>query len=284
MKIRQNLHIHSRNSCDSACAALDDIQNEMLKLGLKEFGVSDHLHSAYNDCDITSSREEFASGRRAKEFHFGIEVSAMSRWECEKIARGDYETNESDPVYGLRQVSGPAHDPVCIALTEEKKLNWGIEYVIGGVHWALYPPPEREEIYFDYFRQMTALAEDPLVDIIAHPWDDLAAWFKRVNEGKPDYQAVLDIPQKYHDQFCETLLKHNKCAELNLTALTHPRYPEECLKYMWALFAQWREAGVKFVIGSDQHSAHANEVMFSAGSLLLDAYGFKEENIKYFFS
>ena len=52
MKIRQNLHIHSAHSCDSACATLNDIQKEMTDLGMSEFGISDHLHTQYNLCDI----------------------------------------------------------------------------------------------------------------------------------------------------------------------------------------------------------------------------------------
>ncbi len=284
MKIRQNLHIHSRHSCDSACALQDDIQEEMLHLGMTEFGISDHLHSSFNDSDIENSSREFFSTGRAKEFHFGIEVSGMSQWECDKIACGDYKSNDTDPVYGIRTIQGPARDPVTIAVTEEKIARWGVEYVIGGVHWPLYPPPERDEIYFDYFRQMFYMIEHPLVDIIAHPWDGLAGWFKNVNNGQADYDAVLQIPEKYNEKLVEAFLKHDTCAELNLTALTHTRYPEEVLKYMWRLFASWREAGVKFTIGSDQHSAHANEVMFSAGGLLLDHYGFTEENFKFFFS
>ena len=283
MKIRQNLHIHTRHSCDSACAEIGDIYQEMLRMGLTEFGISDHLHSDFNSADIENSRRDFLNIRHNNEFHFGIEVSAMSEWECQKIASGDYETNDTDPVYGIRTVEGPARDPVTVAIDREKLEKWGVEYVIGGVHWALYPPPEREEIYFDYFRQMMYMIEHPLIDIIAHPWDGLAGWFKKVNNGQHDYQAVLQIPEKYNDALVNAFIKHGKCAELNLTALTHTRYPEEVLKYMWQLFASWREAGVKFTIGSDQHSAHANEVMFSAGALLLDNYGFTEENFKFFF-
>ena len=68
MKIRQNLHIHSSHSCDSACATLADIQSEMLKEGIKEFGVSDHYHTRYNMCDIESAKNDFFSARRAEEF------------------------------------------------------------------------------------------------------------------------------------------------------------------------------------------------------------------------
>jgi histidinol phosphatase-like PHP family hydrolase len=72
MKIRQNLHIHSRHSCDSACAALDDIQREMMRRGMTEFGISDHLHSNFNNGDIENARKDFLSAERPAEFHFGI--------------------------------------------------------------------------------------------------------------------------------------------------------------------------------------------------------------------
>lgn len=283
MKIRQNLHIHSRHSCDSGCAALNDVQGEMLKLGIKEFGVSDHLHTQYNRGDMEASREDFFSVERSERFHFGIEVSVMSCWECEKIAAGDYEVTDTDPVYGLRSVSGPAGDPACIAITAEDIEQLKIQYVIGGVHWTLYPPPEREAIYHDLFRQMMFLVENPLVDIIAHPWSGLAGCFKKLNNGKPDFLAMLEIPQKYNDQLQDALLKNDTCAELNLSVLTYKGYPPECLDHLWRILTRWREAGVKFTIGSDQHSLHADEEMFAAAEKLLDTYGFTEENIRFFF-
>ena len=90
MKIRQNLHIHSRHSCDSACAQLDDIQKEMEAAGITEYGLSDHLHTHYNLCDIQGARNEFLCYDRPKNFHFGIEVSGISEWERDKIASGNY--------------------------------------------------------------------------------------------------------------------------------------------------------------------------------------------------
>ena len=285
MKIRQNLHIHSAHSCDSACATLADIQTEMLKAGIKEFGVSDHFHTRYNMCDIESSRNDFLCDKRPKEFHFGIEATCMAKWECENIAAGKFERILDDPVYGLRynDFDSSADTSPWLDITAEDIKRLGIEYVIGGVHWPLNNKLDRDGLLEDAFKQHLYLIEHPLVDIIAHPWDGLAGWFKGVNNGQADYQAVLQIPEKYNEKLVEALLKHDTCAELNLTALTHTGYPEEVLKYMWRLFASWREAGVKFTIGSDQHSAHANEVMFSAGGLLLDHYGFTGENFKYFF-
>ena len=286
MKIRQNLHIHSMHSCDSACAALNDIQNEMLSLGMTEFGVSDHLHTHYNLCDIQSARNDFLAYRRPKQFHFGIEISAVSQWECEKIAAGDYEIIKDDPVYGLRFTEGPAGSPVCIGITAEEIKALGIEYVIGGVHWPLYSPPGRESAYEDYFNQMMELIRNPLVDILAHPWGAIehaaGDWFHHRDEAHKDYDAILNIPEELNEKLIKELLKYNKCAELNLSCML--TRPEKCCKHYWNMFSSWREAGVKFVIGSDQHSAHFNPIVFKAAELLLDIYGFKDSDIRYFFS
>ena len=287
MRIRQNLHIHSHHSCDSACATLDDIQKEMLQYGMTEFGVSDHLHTHYNFCDVTGARNDFLCAGRPEAFHFGIEVSSVSEWECQKIAAGDYERIGDDPVYGLRFARGPEENKVVIGITEEEIRLCGIEYVIAGVHWPLYTRPDRESATWDYFHQMISLLQNPLVTILAHPWDSLemaAGGFFQSRDAKDvDYDALTEIPPELNEKLMLELLKYNKAAELNLAVLNSPSLPEKCRKAYWKTFAQWREAGVQFTIGSDQHGPHAVPALFAASELLLDCYGFREENIRYLF-
>lgn len=288
MKIRQNLHIHSQHSCDSACATLADIQKEMLSCGITEFGISDHLHTHYNLCDIQGARNDFLCAERPASFHFGIEVSSVSQWECEQIAAGNYERKGDDPVYGLRFVDGPANSPAQIGITAEEIKELGIEYVIAGVHWPLYSIADREHAWEDYFNQMIAMVKNPLVTILAHPWDSVehaaGGWFKSRDVKDIDYGAIAEIPQEYNDKLMNALLEYNKAAEINLGVLNSLRLPEVCRKKYWTMLAQWREAGVKFTIGTDQHAAHNDSMMLGASELLLDFYGFKDEDIKYLFN
>ena len=287
MKIRQNLHIHSQHSCDSACATLADIQKEMLSCGIKEFGISDHLHTHYNLCDIQGAKNDFFCAERPASFHFGIEVSSVSQWECEQIAAGNYERKGDDPVYGLRFVDGPANSPAQIGITAEEIKELGIEYVIAGVHWPLYSIADREHAWEDYFNQMLAMVKNPLVTILAHPWDSVehaaGGWFKSRDVKDIDYGAIAEIPQEYNDKLMNALLEYNKAAEINLGVLNSLRLPEVCRKKYWNMLAQWREAGVKFTIGTDQHAAHNDPAVLGASELLLDFYGFKDEDIKYLF-
>ena len=287
MKIRQNLHIHSQHSCDSACATLADIQKEMLSCGMKEFGISDHLHTHYNLCDIQGARNDFLCAERPASFHFGIEVSSVSQWECEQIAAGNYEKKGDDPVYGLRFVDGPANSPAQIGITAEEIKELGIEYVIAGVHWPLYSIADREHAWEDYFNQMLAMVKNPLVTILAHPWDSVehaaGGWFKSRDVKDIDYGAIAEVPQEYNDKLMNALLEYDKAAEINLGVLNSLRLPEVCRKKYWNMLAQWREAGVKFTIGTDQHAAHNDPAVLGASELLLDFYGFKDEDIKYLF-
>ena len=72
-------------------------------------------------------------------------------------------------------------------------------------------------------------------------------------------------------------------AEINLGVLNSLRLPEVCRKKYSNMLAQWREAGVKFTFGTDQHAAHYDPAVIAASELLLDFYGFKDEDVKYLF-
>jgi len=294
MKIRQNLHIHSTHSCDSACATMADIQKEMLKADIKEFGVSDHFHTRYNMCDIESSRNDFLCDKRPKEFHFGIEVTCMAKWECENIAAGKFERILDDPVYGLRynDFDANADTSPWIDITAEDIKRLGIEYVIGGVHWPLNNKLDRDGLLEDAFKQHLYLIEHPLVDILAHPWDILETmvvwndWTGVTGKGRFNYDVadleVFNEIAPLSDKLLEAILKNNKYVELNVPVLTNQHRPLKIRRQMMQLMAQWREAGVKFTIGTDQHSAHHTQNL-ACFEMLLDAYGFKEENIGYLF-
>lgn len=295
MKIRQNLHIHSAHSCDSACATLADIQNEMLKYGMTEFGISDHFHSQYNMCDIVGARNDFLAYERPPQFHFGVEVSCMSKWECQRIAEGRYERIIDDPVYGLRyqKIDEDADLSPCIDLTKEDIEHLNIEYVIAGVHWPSNSELDHDALIEDIYQQHLYLASEPLVDIIAHPWDCLeimCVWKDwcgltgkgRFNRAVADNSVFNSLKEK-NEKLLELILKNKKLVELNLAVLSGPQDPS-VLKAMWTFLAEWREAGAKFVIGSDQHSAHANPELYRAMEQLLDCYGFKDEHIHYLFA
>ena len=296
MKLRQNLHIHSLHSCDSACSTIDDIQKEMLACGMTEFGLSDHFHTKYNLCDVQSAFNDFHCCKRPKEFHFGIELTCMAKWECDAIAKGEYEYLGDDPIYGLRYNTPPENADFSpyIDIDEETIKKLGIEYTIAGAHWPLKMPNSLTEACDDLFTQMMYLAEHPLVDILAHAWYPIQyahRWkdwlgltgLPKFSPSVVDHSVITKIPAWMNEQLGETLLKNGTCAELNASELNNPSCHSEYRNARWKIFAMWREMGVKFTFGTDQHAAHNNRAELAAMELFMDLYGFKDEDFVYDF-
>jgi len=279
MKIRQNFHIHSHHSCDSACSTLKDIQNEQDALGVEEFGLTDHLHTRYNLPDIVSACRDWLGLRPHKNFHFGVEITCMTQWECEKIASGDFTPDGDEPIYGFRW-DVPREGRYCLDITKEEIRNNGIEFVVAGVHWPDGFPKTLADSIDNLFVQEMFLASHPLVDVVAHPWYPLEMtagdWFRHRDQAHIDWSAHKAIPQELNDRLGAEMLKHGKLAEINLAEILNP--PEFVGKLRMECYARWREAGLKFTIGSDQHSAHADPKMFAAAEKLLDRYGFRESD------
>ncbi|NLB55129.1 MAG: hypothetical protein GX811_05080, partial [Lentisphaerae bacterium] len=222
MKITSDWHIHSHNSCDEASLLISNIVNGTAAKGIVEYGVTDHIHTPYNLPDLFASRAEFEQQDKPPGFHFGVEVSVVSRWEIEEIQKGHY----NDPVYGLRGGGEPGCE-LAIGLTPELIRELSIEYVIGGTHWPMYLPPDSEKIMADYHRQNMFLATHELITIIAHPWWGMGYWNEE--EGKycnePWIYDFDVIPKSMHNEFAMAAIENNKFVEINMAGcLLNPVY------------------------------------------------------------
>ena len=289
MEIRQNLHIHSHNSCDSACASLRDIVTDMQALGVKDFALTDHLHTRFNLPDIIAARQEFLALGNIPGFRFGIEVTCATAWECEKIRKRDYASCYTTTVNGHKfqtmtpidgiMFDGPPGGELCVDLTEEEVRELGIELVVGGVHKPNYTPLEEQPMIRDYFRQTMYLIEHPLVDVLAHPWDGLCFWScdwigLGRDRSKYNYQSLAHIPESMTGEIAAALKQYGKPAEINTCWLKS--YDEAYNRKWWEIMTSWRESGVKFTFGNDQHSAHPKPDEWEQMKLKLDEYGFTE--------
>lgn len=275
MKISTDWHIHSDNSCDGACMRVSEVISGAARMGIEDFGLADHLHTPYNLPDVVASRREFLSNRPSSRFHFGIEASCVSQWELEEIATGRYP----DPVYGIRE-GGPAGAALAIGITAQDIRRLGIEYVVGGTHWPIYVPFERQAIIADYHRQNMFLATHPLVDIVAHPWWWHGHWADA--HGRYDHQPWFDdfraIPQSMHDEFASAVKEHRKVVEVNLAAmLLNGCYPDSFKARYLEYLAFLKARGVALAIGSDCHSPRY-DVDFARSAAMLEGVGFREED------
>ncbi|MBF0244489.1 MAG: hypothetical protein HQL31_04375 [Planctomycetes bacterium] len=256
--IKADWHIHSRNSCDCRAGSMPTTMAETVSTieasGICDYGITDHLHTQWNLPDIVQSRREFDSLPPSPRRHFGIEVSSVSKWEIEEIASGRH----AEPVYGLR-FGGPEGAEPAIGLVPEDIIRFGIEYVVGGTHWPLYAPLEREPVIRDYHRQNLFLACHPLVTIVAHPWWWMGHW--KDSDGAYRSGPWLDdfdiIPKSMHEEFAFAAVGHGKIVEINLYAmLLNKDYPMAFRKQYCEYLAGLKAAGVTLSIGSDHHSQH----------------------------
>ncbi|MBN1675270.1 MAG: hypothetical protein JXR37_29790 [Kiritimatiellae bacterium] len=277
MRITSDWHIHSRNSCDSACMLISDLVTEARAAGITDLGLTDHIHTPYNLPDLARSREEYLSVSPSPRFHFGVEVSCVSQWELDELASGRYE--DTYRVYGLRRAAGPAGGPAAIGLTAEDKAQYAVEYVVGGTHWPLYVPMDREAVIRDYHRQNLFLATHPLVDVVAHPWWWMGHW--KDDDGNYSAEPWFDdfnvIPASMHEEFAAAAIEHGKAVEINLSAiLLNRHYPERFRRQYAEYLAALQAKGVSLSIGSDCHAAHYG-IDFESAARLLEEAGVRDE-------
>ncbi len=274
MKITSDWHIHSQNSCDSACMVIADLVREAEENGICDFGVTDHVHTPYNLGDIASSREEYLSTAPSPRFHFGVEVSCVSQWELDEIAGGTY----IDPVYGLRS-GGQAGCDLAIGITPEDLEKYHIEYVVAGTHWPMYVPLEREAVIRDYHRQNMFLVTHPLVNIVAHPWWWMGHWMDRDGNfpAEPWFDDFTVIPGSMHQEFADAAKAHNTAIEINIAAIVlNPHYPEGFISQYLEYLAELQSQGVRLSIGSDCHTEHYT-IDFDKTSQMLESAGIKDD-------
>ncbi len=274
MKITSDWHIHSRNSCDGACMAVSDLVSEAAEMGIRDFGLTDHIHTPYNLPDIARSRDEFLANDSSPHFHFGIEVSCMSQWEIDEIAAKEYDK----PVYGLRS-GGKQGCALAIGITAEDIATYQIEYVVGGTHWPMYVALERGVVIRDYHRQNMFLATHPLVDIVAHPWWWMGHWIDKNGNypAEPWFDDFGVIPRSMHREFAAAAIKHDTAVEINLGAnLLNPHYPAGFVSQYLDYLAELKLQGVRLSIGSDCHAAHY-DIDFETTSRMLASVGITDD-------
>jgi len=277
MTITSDWHIHSRNSCDSACMTVAELIKRASEKGIYDYGLTDHIHTPFNLPDIADSRKEFVNSSPSPNFHFGVEISCVSPWKIEEIAKGKYK----NPVYGIRS-DGPPNCSLAIGLTAKDIDTYNIEYVVGGTHWPMYVHMEREAIIRDYHRQNMFLALHPLVNIVAHPWWWGESHWQDSNgcySVEPWFDDFNKIPYSMHKEFANAVVENNTIVEININAmLLNRRYPSHFKHQYMEYLADLKSQGVKLSIGSDCHSAHY-EIDFETASLMLESVGIKNTDL-----
>ncbi|MBQ7153381.1 MAG: hypothetical protein IJR83_05520 [Clostridia bacterium] len=266
MRIDTDWHHHTFCSCDEACIDFETLIKENAELGLRDFGVSDHLHAQPTEKDIAASRKEYERAMAAHpelkgHFHFGVEASVMSAWELEKIAKGGYE----DAAYGIRE-GGPAWGPLALALDDAFMEKYKVDYVITSVHWPMYCELEKNIFVKDYFRQCMFAATHPCTTILGH-----FLWWNPIRGMENPFLDFSVITRSMREELRAALLECNAAFEINKDAMLIAM-PEAFLDEYLGWIADMQHSGVKIAFGSDNHSAHVGKKSFEKADELLKRY------------
>lgn len=260
MAITTDWHIHTKYSCDSACMEFEDLVKDAKELGITDFGVSDHYHSRLQEPDIKASREAYDKilekhPELKGHFHFGIELSAMSEWEINKIAKGDYT---DFPVVGIR-TGGPKNSPVVFDYDEEFAEKYGIEYVVSGVHWLLYCDSDEQSIIKDQHRQYMYCATNPHTDILAHYlwWNPMDTNRYPVPKKNP-CEHFMVISETMRSELVAALIENNVAFEINGCFLKG-KYPKTFIDEYFGWISDIQRKGVVLSFGNDSHSKNLRE-------------------------
>ena len=259
MAIKSDWHIHTHCSCDSAQLTFENLIDDAKRIGLTDFGVSDHYHTRIQEKDIAASRADYeAALERHPElkghFHFGIEATVISEWEVDKIKRGDYE---GDPEYGIR-VGGPAGAPVIFDFDDEFIDKYKIDYVVAGMHWPMYCNADPDSFLKEYHRQYMFCATNPRSTILAHYlwWDTcLYSSHWQMPDLKNPFLDFSFVPESMRDELKCALKENNVAFELN-QCMFYKNMPHSFVDDYLGWASDLQKDGVILAFGSDCHGAH----------------------------
>lgn len=250
-------HIHTEASFDSEMQ-IGEILCGAQKNGITQFGISDHVNFPFMLPHLEKSRKLYLANKKDG-FHFGVELTTLPLsqyvFAC-KNRKADCENNKT----WFKGYAAPLRDKIALSLDEETLCAYGVEYVIGGAHWAFtdffHWPTVRNAIH-SYHAQQMFLATDKRVDIIAHPWWIYQKkWEKDGVMTGPWYDDFARIPRAMHEEFAAAVLENGKYVELNTDFFVSPLYTEKFRVQYAAYICFLYERGIPVTIGSDLHSRY----------------------------
>ena len=243
-------HIHTRGSWTGIpYKTLHQIAEDAHTAGLSAIGFTDHLRTRPSIGVLEASRNEYDCLAAPIPCFFGAEVSAVRQW--------DIEHRDGQEDFAYTYAEGPEEDPVII-LDDEMKKRLSFDYAIGAAHFRLGAPLEAQAMIESFHRQQMMLAQHPFVDVIGHPWYQNVRW--KNDDGSmwiaPWIDDFASIPEKYHREFAEAVVRGGKAIEINANLFLPSNYYNDRFRGQYRIFFRnLRDCGAQFAIGTDAHDA-----------------------------
>jgi histidinol phosphatase-like PHP family hydrolase len=243
-----DLHIHTaRIGCANETMSVPALLERCEQEGITTIAITDHLNTPDQLPTHLQIKEDLRAYQGPVKMIWGVEVNVIDK------------------------------DTGAVSINEQQIEEAGFEFVIGGPHSTYFSEPDPKGIIDLQHKLMMAVVENPLIDVLVHPW-----WFGRGEFENGTLAWLTDlqqVPEEYIDELAEAAVSTGTAIEMNGSAIiTHPclgpEFQEDYKRYFWDLY----ERGASFTVCSDAHDI--NQIASTKlAAQYLDEIGVPDERI-----
>ena len=173
----------------------------------------------------------------------GLQANLQIKRDLENI-----DTN-IDLYFGLEaSYVAPDHE---FFYNEQMKETYGFQFAIGGVHATYldeYDPARIVEVRHRYYLEV---CQNPLIDVLAHPYWFSSAEFQA--KGWPRFDSMLPVPPSYARELGQVAKETNTAIEINGGNVSSLNRSDLYIDAYIDFLTLIAEQGPAFSIGSDAH-------------------------------
>jgi len=219
---RFDYHIHTKYlGCANETMEVPDIIAECKRLGVSSLAITDHLNRPEQLERHVLIRRDLEKLETDLEVYFGVEL------------------NFTGPDAGF-------------VFSPEIKEELGFQLAIGGIHGTYLTEYDLDKLVAIQHRHHLKTCENPLVDVLVHPY-----WFGKgefERNGWPWFDSMKAVPESYRRELGRTAAETGTAIEINACAnLVNPAYGEEYVREYVEFLSVLAEEGATFSVGSDAH-------------------------------
>jgi len=247
MAAAYDCHVHTKYlKCANETMNVPEILAECARLGVTCLGIADHLNSFDKAPLHKLIKRDLGEADPPFEVFFGVELNFMA---CD----GEF------------------------AFNAELKEEYGFQFAIGGIHGTYCAEYDLRKIIDVQHRHHLRTCENPLVDVLVHPY-----WFGKGEFDRnewPWFDSVTVVAEAYARELGQVAKETGTAVEINSCAnLVNPANPDgyvaEYADYMAAIAAE----GPMLAVGSDAHDI-SQLAHVSAAWQMVERLGLPDERI-----
>lgn len=248
MRLGLDYHIHTfYQKCGNDTLTIPKIVRRLEAMRFRSIAITDHLNRFDMLPNFRHIRRDMEQVETELEMWFGVELNYTG---CD----GEYAYNE------------------------ETRDEYGFEVAIGGIHTTYSDSQDPMEIIDIQHRHHMRTLEDPLLDVLVHPY-----WFgaNELEKRTPEWwQGLMEgIPDDRIAELAQASVANNTGIELNAAAIFHnPNYGQGFQDAYVEFVERLADEDALFAVGSDAHDINMlGWTDYVEG--LLDGLGVSEEQI-----